>query len=55
MLTLERWIFFPYSNVGCISALNMKIIYRMPWLSFSQLFYIEELILFHQQESSGVI
>lgn len=33
----------------------MNIIYHMPWFSFSQLFFIEELILFHQQESSEVI
>lgn len=35
--------------------MNMNIIYQVPWFSFSQLFFIEELILFHQQESSEVI
>lgn len=51
-----RYFFFLlYNGVGYISATNMSIIYHMPWFSFSQLFFIEELILFHQQESSEAI
>jgi len=34
--------------------MNMNIIYHMPCFSFSQLFFIEELILFQHQESSEV-
>lgn len=42
-------------ELAIYSAMNVNIIYHMPWFSFSQLFYIEELIMFHQQESSEVI
>lgn len=61
MLVLERQcfvvvvVFLLYVGVGYISAMNMNIISHMPCFSFSQLLFIEELILFHQQESSEVI
>lgn len=50
MLILERYIlFFSFQMM-----LAVWMWFVMTWFSISQLFFIEKLILFHQQESSEV-